>query len=372
MDMKKVYLRLLLRCFALVGTVLFLVYGMPLLFRWFAPFVLAAWVAWGLNPVLSQLEEKITWSRHSLVLWFLLGIALMLFSFFWLVIPSMIGELRGLGENWDMLLDSGIEVMALLQEELALFLQQDSTQMLEEWIASGLEQGKQLLSQFLSFLLVKAGDYALRLPAFVVSSLVFLLACYFLTAEFEGYQEKMKGHTSPRCHWWLTELGKSLSVAFGGYLKAQLILSLGVCLILLAGFIFMELRYSLLLAVIIGILDFIPMIGAGIVLIPWAFVAFILDTPEMMWQLLVIWFLTALFRRVLEPKVLGQQTGLSPLVSLMSIYVGLQVAGIWGMILAPAVVMVLGHFLSMGLLEGWKEDCRQVWNQIIKLFSSLS
>ena len=90
--------------------------------------------------------------------------------------------------------------------------------------------------------------------------------------------------------------------AFGGYVKAEFILSVGVFFILLAGFTIIGQPYTLLLAFLLAIMDFIPIIGAGTVMVPWAVVDLALGNLRESIELMVIWGLIALFRRVGEPK----------------------------------------------------------------------
>ena len=108
--------------------------------------------------------------------------------------------------------------------------------------------------------------------------------------------------------------------AFGGYVKAELILSVGVFFILLLGFTLIGQSYTLLLAFLLAVMDFIPIIGAGTVMIPWAVIDLFTGNLRHAIELMVIWGIIALFRRVGEPKAVGDQTGLPPVVSLISIY----------------------------------------------------
>ena len=105
-------------------------------------------------------------------------------------------------------------------------------------------------------------------------------------------------------------------------------------------------------------MDFIPIIGAGTVMVPWAVVDLALGNIRESIELMVIWGLIALFRRVGEPKVVGDQTGLPPVVSLISIYVGMQLAGVLGMILGPVVCMVALNVFRLGIFNPVLEDIR--------------
>lgn len=87
-------------------------------------------------------------------------------------------------------------------------------------------------------------------------------------------------------------------------------------------------------------MDFIPIIGAGTVMVPWAVIDLFMGNYFHAVQLMVIWGTIALFRRVGEPKFVGDQTGLSPIASLISIYIGWRLAGVLGMILGPTIALI--------------------------------
>ena len=146
--------------------------------------------------------------------------------------------------------------------------------------------------------------------------------------------------------------------AFGGYVKAQLILSVAIFFILLAGFVVIRQPYSVLLAFLLAVLDFIPIVGSGTVMVPWAVADLFLGEYRHAVELMVIWGIIALFRRGAEPKVVGDQTGLSPILSLISIYVGMKIAGVAGMILGPVLCMVIINIGRLGVLDGTLSDLR--------------
>ena len=81
-----------------------------------------------------------------------------------------------------------------------------------------------------------------------------------------------------------------------------------------------------MLAAALAILDFIPILGSGTVMVPWAVVDLLLGEFRHAVGLMAVWGMVALFRQIGEPKALGDQTGLPPLLSLASVYVGMKLA----------------------------------------------
>ena len=116
-------------------------------------------------------------------------------------------------------------------------------------------------------------------------------------------------------------------------------------------------------------MDFIPIIGAGAVMVPWAVIALITQDYPTAIEMMSIWGVIALFRRVMEPKFVGDQTGLSPILSLVSIYVGMKLAGVLGMILGPIVLLVLLNLAGMGMFRSLRRDLTAAAEDIAAILS---
>lgn len=197
---------------------------------------------------------------------------------------------------------------------------------------------------------------AVALPSFLLALVIFLMALYFLTADYPYLRTWAVQHTSASVTRFFSQVKQTALAAFGGYLKAELMLSVGVFFILLVGFILTRQSYGLLLALGLAVLDFIPIVGAGTVMVPWAVIALFTRDYVTAVNLMLIWGVIALFRRVMEPKFVGNQTGLSPILSLFSIYVGMKIAGVLGMILGPICTLVLLNLAALGIFDGIKAD----------------
>ena len=127
-------------------------------------------------------------------------------------------------------------------------------------------------------------------------------------------------------------------------------------MILTVGFLIMRQPYGLLLALGLSVLDFIPIIGAGTVMVPWAVVDMVLAQFNEAAALMAIWGVIVVFRRFAEPKVLGDQTGLSPILSLVGIYVGMKVGGVLGMVMGPLLLLVCINLTKLGIFQPVLDD----------------
>lgn len=124
------------------------------------------------------------------------------------------------------------------------------------------------------------------------------------------------------------------------YLRAYFLLFLTTTAQLCFGFSLLRLPYVFLPALLIALLDILPLLGAGCALIPWGIVLLLGGKARQGTGLLVLCGIMLLTRQLLEPRILGKSLGLHPLAALLAVYAGLRLAGIWGMILAPAVAIL--------------------------------
>ena len=144
----------------------------------------------------------------------------------------------------------------------------------------------------------------------------------------------------------LPALGRG-KTAFLGWLKAQCKLCGITFCFLLAGFLLLKIPYAPLWAAAVAVVDAIPILGTGTVLLPWALVCLLQHNHLRSVGLLCLYGAAALTRTVLEPRLVGRQLGLDPLVTLLSLYVGFRFWGILGMLLAPMLAAGVAAALSV-------------------------
>ena len=346
-------------------------FGRPLL-SLFAPFLLALIAAAALNPLVKKLQKLLGWNRQVLTLLLLFLIFGLLGGGLALLVYAAAGQLVSLVQNWGGLLDSLQTVMDQLEALFARLLTLVPPQV-NEIVENAGDSLFQWLSEAapaaLGNLGLEAGERAMGLPAFLVALVIFIMATFLLTADYPYLRSRYVQHLDEGLLRFLGQLRTTALGAFGGYVKAEFLLSVGVFFILLAGFFLIRQPYGLLLSLGLAVMDFIPIIGAGTVMVPWAFVALFTGDFTAAVELMAIWGVIALFRRVMEPKFVGDQTGLSPILSLVSIYVGMKLAGVLGMVFGPVVLLMVLNLAGMGMFRGARLDLEAAARDIAAILS---
>lgn len=132
-----------------------------------------------------------------------------------------------------------------------------------------------------------------------------------------------------------------------GYLKSQLILMAITFIILSIGFTIMEIRNPILISIAISIIDLLPVLGSGIIIVPWSIISFILGNTYLGKGLALIYIILIITRQVLEPKIMGKEIGVRPLYTFLSTIMGSIILGPVGLIVGPLIAVVITSIIRI-------------------------
>ncbi len=187
------------------------------------------------------------------------------------------------------------------------------------------------------------------LPGALIFLTVLLLACYYFSADdgrlSSGFRQRMELWLPPTWQDRLTLVGRRLGRLGRRYARAYVLLGFFTFLEVFIGLTVLGVRYAFLLAWLIALVDFLPLLGTGVILIPWGLVCLLLGQYRLGVGLCILYGICTLLRQLMEPRFLGRGLGLHPLVSLVAMYTGLRFFGVAGMLLVPLLVAGLGSLL---------------------------
>lgn len=178
-------------------------------------------------------------------------------------------------------------------------------------------------------------DFCSDLPRLLLALGTAVLATALISARWPALCAAARRRLPPGWQNRLTLAGHALRLALAGWLRAQGLLLTANFLLLTAGLALLGLEAPVLAAGLIALVDLLPVLGAGAVLLPWAAGAFLWGKPALALGLLALYALLTAVRGILEPKLVGKNAGLSPLAALAAMYAGFSAFGPAGMLLAP-------------------------------------
>ena len=356
-----------------LAAVLLLRMGPPLL-SLFMPFVLALLMAWILNPIIKLIQRRLGISRKILSLLLLILIFAVVGGLVTVLVYNMAVELKALFFNWENIWASALkpainnievyfsDLFAGLPVQVAA-VANSALDQLVTWLYNNIPAMASRAGG-------AAGSFAFSIPSFAVAAIIFIMATFFISSDYPRLRFLALDKLSHQLRNFLGDVKQTAVAAFGGYAKAEFLLSVSVFFILLGGFLLIKQPYAILLAFFFSVLDFIPLIGSGTIMIPWALVDLFGREYRHAVEIMVIWGVIALFRRLAEPKIVGDHTGLSPIMSLVSIYVGMRLGGVWGMILGPVLCLILLNIYQLGVFDNVTADLRMAVNDISALLKN--
>ncbi len=208
-----------------------------------------------------------------------------------------------------------------------------------EMTGSILSQLPVLLEKLLESLALKLPQWIARLvgffPRFLLSLFIFLISCYYFSCDADRFAGTIQKYVSEEKLAFLSRTKKRFCRALGQFTRAYLILYLLVFAMLFLGLILLRVSNAVGLAATIALVDALPVLGTGTVLIPWALIAFLTGESARAGGLLLLYAIILVTRQILEPKIVGDAIGLHPIISLLLVISGLSFFGLAGMILLP-------------------------------------
>ena len=315
----------------------------------FLPFLVSAALALLTRPAVVALSRRTGWNtKKASIPVTLLALALF-FSFCVLFVGRVVGEMQRLiasllseSEN-----PEGVVARAgaTLREWLSRLPRQgegtwgDIGGMAGDGVRSALAGiGEALSSGALSFLR--------SLPSFLFFLLVTLVSAFYVAAEYEKIGAFITRLLPAPWREKMPALEESAGRAFRRYLRVYFTL---FCLTfgeLWLGFVILRVRYGLLLAFITAVLDILPVLGVGTVLLPFAAIMFLSGKVPLGVGLLVLYVVITVVRQVAEPHLLGKSFGLHPLLMLTAFYAGVRLFGFAGILIGPLAALLLKSLFS--------------------------
>jgi sporulation integral membrane protein YtvI len=197
----------------------------------------------------------------------------------------------------------------------------------------------------------RVGLFAKNVAEGFLYVIITILSAYFFTACRDELAAGIKKHLpeSAVSYWHL--IFDNFKAAFGGYFKAQFKIMLILIMIMFIGFEILQVRYSFLFALGIAFLDFLPVFGTGTILWPWAVINVISGEYIKAVGLVVIYLICQFVKQILQPKMVGDSIGLHPLATLIFLFVGYKLYGVFGMIIGIPVGMVLVNMYRVGMFD---------------------
>lgn len=225
-------------------------------------------------------------------------------------------------------------------------------------IENNVQKGLEILTNVMNSTIDGLTQFLLMLPGMLVFIIITTVATYLIINDRSKIRSFIVNSLPGSLRYQTIKVVTQLFQALTGFARAYGILITITAIITMVSLKLLGIKYILTIGLVVGFLDIMPVLGPGAVFLPWAAYSLLVNQTRLGVSLLVIYLIISGVRQVLEPKIVGDNIGLHPLATLISLYVGLQLAGTTGLILGPVLLVILIASQRAGLLDrfDWRKN----------------
>ncbi len=316
-----------------VGVWLLLKYAFPILL----PFILAYAISCAVRTAAQWLHKKTKTSRSFWAVALIVLTAALITALIWIGASILIREASEAVTSLSDMLNQPDNPISTLAGKIESFGKRfnlgngDFSDTFPEMV-------KGAVGQISTWIAGGAGDILGLLPSFIFTLFVGIIALFYFCLDSKGIWKMFSGILSREMREKVSKTTSAIMRGLGRFIKSYSIIMLITFAELLCGFLVMRVQYAFLAALLIAIVDVLPVLGVGTVLVPWTLLSFMEGNGVRGIQLLVLLGIMYVVRQAVEPRILGKSAGVHPLLALVFVYAGFRLAGVGGMIVAPILL----------------------------------
>ena len=322
----------------------------------YMPFLVAFIISLIIEPAIKFIMKKTKLSRRiSSIIIFLLVSIIILGSLTWILI-TLFSEssslLQGLNNYFDKAYIQFESFIGSFQFD-KIHLSDEVLNVIQNSTGDLLKTASNWLKNTLTGLI----DIVTSLPSIAICIGITVVALYFICVDKIYILDQIEHHLP---QMWVKKIGKHLKdliKTLGGYLKAEATLILVSFILSLIGlyilkFIGFNISYPLLVALFIGFVDALPILGSGTVMIPWAIISAINGDIKLGIAIITLLIIMSVVRQLLEPKLVSKNIGVHPIFTLIAMYTGFKIIGIIGLLIGPILLIIFKNIFASLLDKG--------------------
>ncbi len=322
-------------------------FGLPL----FIPFIIGFLVAYMLRKPVRYLKTKNKFLKNFAAPILVIGALFVFFILVYGIFAMLINELKRFYSVLPVIVDILPGMISDFIDKLFLSVERINPDIANFFIESINTSASKFIGSagdFLLSLIPKAGGFIAGLPNALIFVVATVGACFLCTSYFDLTKESLRRFIPKKIVDGFALHFSKIIVSIGKMIKGYsiiLIISFFEVFIILT---LMQMPYAFTLSLIICFIDILPIVGISTIAVPWAIIAFASGDVKSGVYMLILYIINIATHQILEPKVIGKQIGLNPLLTLISIYVGLKLFGVIGMLVLPLCLIILKNLIKNG------------------------
>ena len=343
--------RLAFKFLCLLLVIAVFIWAVPQVWDKLSPFIIAIPLAAMLQPVIAFLQKRLKLPRGLASLLVVLVLTAVVLAILVWLFTFGIGQVTNIVNHSGDLVTDSITSIRTAMNNLLTGVGASAGPGVENWLRNAVNNLVSRLGEWGSDAAEYLVSFSVQLAASMPYGLIYLsflvMGLFFIAEHYCEIRSHLPGGSRRKQDSNTTRLTKSAIRSLTGYLRVQCTFGLIVWILSWIFLSIFHFRYAGITALFMGVMELIPMIGSGLPYIVMSILQFLLGNPTAGLQLLFLTLGLQVLRRILEPKLMSDSIGISPLQSLIGMFVGLRIGGILGLIGGPVMMSVLvGAFRS--------------------------
>ncbi|MGE5704666.1 MAG: sporulation integral membrane protein YtvI [Clostridia bacterium] len=331
-----------------------ILFATPLLF----PFLISVLIALAINPFVNLMTKKAKFPRWLavviallLLLSLVLGAATLIVTFAVIEIgnltsnlPHTVNELTTYIQHFitQETLTGLYNRLEFMYLQLDLSYQETIKETIGKTVTSISQGGKDFAVKFLESL----KNLLLSLPNLATVLVISLLGAFFISKDFYLWRGRFRRMLPHGVNSRLDTIIIDLKNALVGFVKAQITLISLTGIIVIVGLLILRVKYAVTIGLLTGLVDLLPYLGTGTIFVPWIIYMFFKGNYTLVIGLSVLYAVVLIFRQIIEPKVVAENVGLDPLLTLVALFIGYTLFGFLGLVVGPVSLVVINALLK--------------------------
>ena len=200
----------------------------------------------------------------------------------------------------------------------------------------------------------KLTDFAVSVPTFLLNIVIMIIATIFLLVDYDAIGAFITRQLSEKNNSLLHNIKAHLGRVLGKYLISYSLIMLITFAEIFLGLSIIGFRHAALIAVLIAVFDILPIVGSGLVIVPWAIICFITGDVGAGIGLFILWAILCVVRQIIEPKIVGDSVGMHPFLTLFAMLAGNFIYGGIGILLFPVIIALFQSLNNAGVISIYK------------------
>jgi len=331
---------------------------------WFLPFITAWIIALMIQPAVRFLHKRLKLPRKLATVLFLLILFAALGFILFFAVDRIIYELSSLSKNFSVsdstnkISDIINHFFAWLEKSLSSIpvfndknLIEDIKEIINTEIINMIAQfSADIISQIPSFI----KSIITTIPKTLIYTLVTIVSTFYISLDYQKINRSVAMQIPPKVRTIIVDIKSRFLEAIYKYIKAYSTIFLIAYSELTVGFLIIGIDYAFSIALFVAVVDMMPILGTGTVLIPWGIICIIQKDYFTGFALLILYAVVMVIRNIIEPKIVGSSIGLYPVMTLIAMFVGYNILGVAGIFLFPIFILIIKNLNDEGKIHIWK------------------